>query len=179
MRPTTLAALLLILPIPSLAAWGEKSRACPRWETRLSQLETAGADANTLRRLRDRIASRCVAVNEIQVLGTHNSYHLRPRPALFNLLLIFDPSFQAWDYQHIPLDEQFSTQGIRQIELDVFADPMGGLYDIRHALILVGDPTDSGLPEMEQPGFKVLHIQDVDFETTCTTFVGCLKVVKA
>jgi hypothetical protein len=184
MRPTSILAVALALSLlagkPALALWGEKSRSCPRWETRLAELEQSGEDPSSarLRRLRSRLDNRCVALNEIQVLGSHNSYHIQPRPQLFALLLIFDPSFRAWEYNHLPLDEQFTSHGIRQIELDVFADPQGGLYDLRRALSLIGQPIDSGIPEMEQPGFKVLHIQDVDFETRCPTFVQCLRTIK-
>jgi len=32
---------------------------------------------------------------------------------------------------------------------------------------------------MSEPGFKVLHVQDVDFGTTCSTFVACLEEVRA
>ena len=172
--------LALWLPSSSQALWGQKARGCPRWEARLAQLEQAGEAPNSLRLrlLKKKLGTRCVALNEIQVLGTHNSYHIVPRPQLLSLLVAFDSAFAAFDYTHLPLDEQFSTQGIRQIELDVFADPVGGLYDLRRGLILIGQPPDSGLPEMEQPGFKVLHVQDVDFETTCTTFVGCLQAIK-
>ena len=34
-------------------------------------------------------------------------------------------------------------------------------------------------PELLAPGFKVLHIQDVDFNSTCLTFVACLDQVKS
>ncbi len=34
------------------------------------------------------------------------------------------------DYTHPPLTYQFEHQGIRQIELDVYADPAGGLYSL-------------------------------------------------
>ncbi len=37
----------------------------------------------------------------------------------------------------------------------------------------------SGIPELSRPGFKVLHIQDIDFESNCWTFVECLQTVKA
>jgi hypothetical protein len=176
-----LGLLALWSPGSSHALWGQKARGCPRWEARLAQLEQAGEDPNSLRlrTLRKKLATRCVAFNEIQVLGTHNSYHIAPRPQLLSLLVAFDSAFAAFDYTHLPLDEQFSTEGIRQIELDVFADPMGGLYHLRRGLILIGQPADAGLPELLQPGFKVLHVQDVDFETTCTTFVGCLRTIKA
>ncbi len=118
-------------------------------------------------------------LNHIQVLGTHNSYHIQPRPALFQALLAFGNLAQAWQYSHPPLDQQFETQGIRQIELDVFADPAGGLYANRVGLRLIHQPTASGIPELSQPGFKVLHVQDLDFESTCWTFVECLQTVKS
>jgi len=120
-----------------------------------------------------------VRLNQIQVLGTHNSYHIQPKEPLFSTLLAFDrDTFLTLEYTHIPLDQQFETEGIRQIELDVFADPEGGLYAKRRALIVIGQDPNSGLPELDEPGFKVLHVQDIDFETTCLTFVACLQTVK-
>jgi hypothetical protein len=130
-------------------------------------------------RLSRKYATRCVHLNEIQVLGTHNSYHIRPREPLWSALLAFLPIFYQVDYTHVPLDEQFSTQGIRQIELDVWADPAGGLYANRNVMSIFGLPTASGIPALDQPGFKVLHIADVDFESTCFTFTECLLVIKA
>jgi hypothetical protein len=182
MRPASIVLVgLTLYPLAAHAVWGEKNRNCPQWETKLADLEQRGEDPSSsrLRKLRNKIGNQCVALNEIQVLGTHNSYHIQPRPELFSLLVAFDAAFNAWEYTHPPLDEQFSFQRIRQIELDVFADPQGGLYDLRRGLILIQQDPDSGIPELEQPGFKVLHIQDVDFETTCVTFVQCLEGVKA
>lgn len=178
-----LAAVLvcaLLLPTRAHAVWGAKARSCPRWELRLAKLEeSAPPSSSKLRRLRNRINDRCVALNEIQVLGSHNSFHIQPRPAIQTLLSIFDADLAATlEYTHIPLPDQFSNQGVRQIELDIFADPVGGLYDQRRILILTNEDPDSGIPAMEQPGLKVLHVQDVDFETTCVTFVECLQTVK-
>jgi hypothetical protein len=33
-------------------------------------------------------------------------------------------------------------------------------------------------PELFAPGFKVLHVQDLDFDTTCLTFVACLETIR-
>jgi hypothetical protein len=118
-------------------------------------------------------------LNQIQVLGTHNSYHVQPRPALFEALLRFGTLAQAWQYSHPALDQQFETQAVRQIELDVSADPVGGLYANRAGMKLIHQPTASGIPELSQPGFKVLHVQDLDFESTCWTFVECLRTLKS
>jgi hypothetical protein len=125
------------------------------------------------------VDDRCVALNEIQVVGTHNSYHLPPRPALLQLFAQIDPAALEWEYDNLPLYEQFDTQAIRQIELDVFADPEGGLYADRLTLQLIGQDVASGEPALDEPGFKVLHVQHTDFETTCLTFVACLEEVKA
>jgi len=124
------------------------------------------------------IDDRCVAMNEIQVIGTHNSYHLPPRTELLQAFVGIDPQAFEWEYDNLPLFEQFETQGIRQIELDVFADPEGGLYADRLALALIGQDPASGEPALDEPGFKVLHVQHADFETTCLTFVACLEEVK-
>lgn len=118
-------------------------------------------------------------MNHVQYLGTHNSYHLRARDDLFDVLLAFIPDqAPTLDYSHIPLQEQFDTQGIRQIELDIFDDPQGGLYANHPARTLFGEDAASGIPELDEPGLKVLHVQDIDYETTCYTFVSCLTEIK-
>jgi Phosphoinositide phospholipase C, Ca2+-dependent len=125
------------------------------------------------------LADRCLRLNQTQVIGSHNSYHIQPREPLWSALRGFDPLLTAGiEYTHSPLGVQFDDEEVRQIELDVVADPAGGLYDNRVILPLLGLPADSGIPELEQPGFKVLHIQEVDFESTCWTFVQCLQQVK-
>ncbi len=118
-------------------------------------------------------------LNDIQVLGSHNSYHIQPKPDLFAAIAaLVPPLAAAWEYTHLPLDQQFSNQGIRQIELDVFADPDGGRYANRGALeLLTGDGT-SGIPELSEPGLKVLHVQDLDFESTCWKLVQCLETIR-
>ena len=57
-------------------------------------------------------------INHVQVLGTHNSYHIKP----------FGPTIRAYDYTHEPLDVQAESFGVRQFELDVWWDPRGQLY---------------------------------------------------
>jgi hypothetical protein len=120
-------------------------------------------------------------MNEVQYLGSHNSYHIQPRDDVFQLLLAFIPDVApTLEYTHIPLQQQFDSQGIRQIELDVFDDPDGGLY-ANHPIrtLLTGEDAASGIPELSEPGLKVLHVQDIDYETTCYTFVSCLREIKA
>jgi hypothetical protein len=172
-----LAALALggaLLPVrPARAALR-----CIHLATRIADLQAIPtSDPGRIKRLQRRYADRCVHLNEIQVLGTHNSYHLLPRPALLSALLALDPQFEGFVYQHPPLDQQFETQGIRQIELDVFYDPLGGHYGIRHVLPLLGDDPMAP-PIMFEPGMKVFHVQEVDFESTCLTLVTCLETIR-
>ncbi len=125
-------------------------------------------------------------INQIQSIGTHNSYHIEPAPKLAEILLnvnwLTRFLFTALEYTHLPLSEQFDL-GIRQIELDVYLDPEGGLYAQPFGYVKV---EENGLPVdpefdpdgvMQKPGLKVLHIQDVDFRSTCLTFIQCLEQI--
>ena len=118
-------------------------------------------------------------INEMQVVGSHNSYHIQPGEVLFGLLaeVLGQEAAEAFEYTHVPLEEQFESQGVRQIELDIFWDPDGGLYESPIGLTVVeGD--DAVIPGLDLPGFKVLHVQEVDYETTCGTLIECLENVK-
>ncbi len=120
-------------------------------------------------------------LNQMQVVGTHNSYHIQPGEILFGLLVdaLGQTIAEDFEYTHVPLGEQFESRGVRQIELDVFYDPDGGLYESPIGLqIPSGDPM-ALIPGLDLPGFKVLHVQEIDFETTCKTLIECLEDVKA
>lgn len=119
-------------------------------------------------------ADDCVRLNQIQVLGTHNSYHLAPKPAVLEGLS--PERRQGLEYTHRTLTEQLSELGVRQFEIDVFADPEGGRYARPAAYKLTGDSVN---PVMEKPGFKVLHVQDLDVRSTCPTLIACLTEIKA
>ncbi|HEX5616053.1 MAG TPA: phosphatidylinositol-specific phospholipase C1-like protein [Acidimicrobiia bacterium] len=154
----------------------ERAATCAQWTDPDASGATEPADDPERRALAD----GCLRLNHLQAIGSHNSYHRQPEPELFAALQSFDSALAAsFEYSHSPLATQFAEEGVRQIELDVFADPAGGLYDTRVIHEVLGLPTDSGIPELEEPGFKVLHVQDVDFESTCWTFVQCLEQVKA
>jgi hypothetical protein len=117
-------------------------------------------------------------LNDVQVLGSHNSYHVIQPPEVMELLRLFSPELaDSLEYSHLPLPEQFTDQGIRQIELDVFADREGGLYADPAGPRLAQIPFEAD-PAMLEPGFKVLHVQDIDHLSTCPTFVACLEEVR-
>lgn len=138
--------------------------------------QTASTDCSTITK---ETADRCIRLNEIQVLGTHNSYHLAPTSAVTKL---FDNKKPGWSenlqYSHRPLTEQFEELGIRQIELDIFADPEGGLYAEPTGAVHTNEEQFIRPEEMMDPGFKVLHVPDIDYRTTCQTLKSCLSEVR-
>src|SRR5260370_31295639 len=69
-----------------------------------------------------------VKLNQIQVIGSHNSYHHGIAPNEAKLWQAKDAeSFKGLDYNHPLLAKQVDA-GVRQIELDIFADTKGGPY---------------------------------------------------
>jgi len=134
---------------------------------------SGGGEAEPARPLDDTLR-----LNDIQALGSHNSYHLEQPEEVMILLRAFSAELaDSLEYSHLPLADQFADQGIRQIELDVFADREGGLYATPEGPTIAGltVPVD---PEMSEPGFKVLHVQDIDFGSSCPTLVACLQEVR-
>jgi hypothetical protein len=124
-------------------------------------------------------------MNQIQVIGTHNSYHAGLAPSEAKLMLEGNPKvYQALEYRHRPLDQQL-TAGVRQIELDIFADSEGGRYahpngsDAVAAANLPKDPPFDPEGLMNKPGFKVMHVQDFDYRSVCQPLIACLKIVRA
>jgi len=127
---------------------------------------------------------KVVRMNQIQVIGSHNSYHIGFAPSARKYLESKNPrALYALDYRHAPLPDQLNG-GVRQIEIDVFADAKGGRYahpKIDQAAVAAGLPADPDFDpqhEMDKPGFKVMHVQDVDERSSCHTFVACLNAVK-
>lgn len=119
-----------------------------------------------------------VRLNQIQVVGSHNSYHDEAPPEEEALRTQVDPvGEQALEYDHAPLKTQLRRQQVRQIELDVWADPEGGRYAEPLLRTLThGGPLD---PVMERPGTKVFHIQEIDYHSNCLTLVRCLRAVRS
>ncbi|WP_245226280.1 phosphatidylinositol-specific phospholipase C1-like protein [Streptomyces smyrnaeus] len=117
-------------------------------------------------------------LTQLQAMATHNSYHRETTShAEQNLMSQYDPNWQTLLYSHSTLPVQFERQRARGIELDVFPDPEGGLYADPLLRKRAGlPPLDD--PELNKPGFKVLHWADFDYRSTCATLRGCLRQVK-
>ncbi len=117
-------------------------------------------------------------LNEIQFIGSHNSYKVAIDELAMAQIAQDNPGAAfSLDYAHVPIDRQLSL-GLRNIELDVFYDPEGGRYASPTAAALPGATPFDPNGEMKRPGFKVLHVQDIDFRSHCYSFVGCLEQVR-
>lgn len=148
-------------------------------------------------------------INEIQVLGTHNSYAMPADPrlvayaesklggsmgdiakrmapparALFQQEHPNDVTLtEALNYRPLPLPAQLDA-GLRSLEIDVNPDPEGGhfLDPAGYRYLRAQGVTDLApfdTSDMDKPGFKVLHIPDLDFRSSCNTLVRCLTQVR-
>lgn len=107
-------------------------------------------------------------INDIAVIGTHNSYKLAmPEATMAKVRAVSAEMADALDYAHRPLVEQLDA-GARQLEIDVNYDPQGGHY-----------ARGSDDPKLKLPGFKVLHIAGIDNSSSCVLLVECLRTIRA
>lgn len=120
------------------------------------------------------------AMNDVQIVGSHNSFKARIPAAVMAKIRAIEPKLaDGLDYYHLPLAQQLDA-GIRQLELDIFADPQGGRYADPKGEAwarAAGERTGFDRGAMLKPGFKVFHIPDVDYLSTCPTLVRCLSEV--
>jgi len=125
-------------------------------------------------------SAQAARMNDILAVGTHNSYKAAiPADEMTAMLAAAGQGALGLDYSHRPLAEELDA-GARQLELDVVRDPDGGRFAKPATVFGKGVvPAPAWAAAMAKPGYKVLHMQDVDFRTTCPTFVVCLTEVRA
>ena len=118
-------------------------------------------------------------LNDVAVIGTHNSYHGRIPPKAMALIEKMSKAGYTLDYAHEPMPEQLD-KGVRQLEIDVAYDPKGGLYLHPQILAATGESfTPERLADLAKPGFKAMHVPDVDVWPNCVLFTSCLAGLKA
>ncbi len=92
-------------------------------------------------------------MNEIQFIGSHNSYKQQMPSLYFWLLRLIDgEGAKALEYWHPPIADQLEL-GLRKLELDFFYDAVSG-------------------------EFPVGHIQVIDMGTSCTSLRACLQEIR-
>lgn len=148
-------------------------------------------------------------INQIQVLGTHNSYAEPVDPNLLDYVSkIIDKSkttvFDSMDkeqleffkeyhpndisfkeslkYDHPSFDIQLDN-GLRSLELDVYYDSTGNRYTNPAGYqylksMGVKDLSNHNTTGLDKPGFKVLHMADVDFRSKYPTLKLALQSIK-
>jgi Phosphoinositide phospholipase C, Ca2+-dependent len=126
-----------------------------------------------------------VHLNQIQVIGSHNSYNLGFAPSEEKFARSHNPrEYESLEYRHATLKVQLGG-GVRQLEIDIVQDPHGGRF--AHPKI-VALTKQAGLPpdpdfdpshEMDKPGFKVIHIPDLNQRSSCLLFTDCLKEIRS
>jgi len=120
-------------------------------------------------------------MNQTQVIGSHNSYKIGIEKPLMDLLVSERPEAKGLDYAHIPIAEQLDL-GLRSLEIDVLYDPDGGRFSHPKGLDMLSaqgmDAKPYNAESMNDPGFKVLHVPDIDFRSHCATFKTCLSDIR-
>lgn len=169
---TLLAALCSTVLLPAALCMGSSAQA----QTDIEPCQGNGLEG------RCAINTGNLAMNDIQAVGSHNSYKLAiPEVELELIRQYREESAMSLDYSHLTLTNQLEL-GMRQIELDIVYDPEGGrfadpLLPRQTALRYGALPYDAS--EMHAPGFKVLHSQDIDVRSNCMTWIACLEEIKA
>ncbi|XOV82498.1 MAG: Ca2+-dependent phosphoinositide-specific phospholipase C [bacterium] len=104
-------------------------------------------------RLAEAPAQEGLRINELQFVGSHNSYKKAMSTRHRQALQQSNPqAAAALDYAHIPLQDQLDL-GLRKLELDIFVSPSGG-------------------------DFTVGHVQVIDMNSHCDTLSQCLQQVR-
>ena len=124
-------------------------------------------------------------LNQIQIIASHNSYHVKTSDSIFaflqraNALHLLHSEYDpvGIDYSHLPIEQQFNDYTVRGLELDIYNDPQGGQFYNRQGYRFLSMDVESHVEELNEPGFKMLHIPDFDFNTNYYTFKAAIKTV--
>ncbi|MGH6829276.1 MAG: Ca2+-dependent phosphoinositide-specific phospholipase C [Rhizomicrobium sp.] len=166
MRRRLLASLTLIGWLSAAPAFA----ACD-----LSAPDALGAGQGDCGRL---WADANLRLDQIQIVGTAESYKLAPTDQLLSLIRMGGKAgAQALDFGQPALSAQLDL-GARSLEFDIAADPAGGLYKHPAGASMAGELLDPAyVARMSEPGVKVIHVFDVDYRSSCLTLKDCLTEV--
>ncbi len=127
---------------------------------------------------------KLVHLNQIQVIGTHNSYNMGFAPSEGKYVAEhYARTFHGVEYHHKTLPEQLDG-GVRQLELDIVQDPKGGRFahpkivELTKEAGLPADPDFDPNHEFDKPGFKIVHLGDLNQRSGCGLFTTCLRQIR-
>ena len=170
----TAAALLASCALSAIAPSASALGAASRCDLAAADAAGAGASAGCQRAWID----RNLKLNDLLTIGTHNSYKTEPPDAVMAEVRAAPDRAQELDYGHRPLSEQLDA-GARQLEIDVYYDPEGGRFLDPAGLRAAGVALDPARrAALAEPGFKVMHVQDIDVLSSCATLRACLGIVR-
>jgi hypothetical protein len=117
-------------------------------------------------------------LNQLQFVGTADSYKLAPSSEMLSLISMGGKKdAEALNFGEPALAKQLDA-GARALEFDIAYDPKGGLFKSPAGASMAGELLDPAfVAAMSQPGFKVIHVLDIDFRSNCLTLKDCLTEV--
>lgn len=157
--------------------------------SQLMSFPTAPAEAQTVQTATAQICDhRCnpewldtnLRLDQLRMVGTAESYKQKPGSALMGLIRMGGKKdAEALDYGHPSLQAQLDAD-VRALQFDVAYDPEGGAYKNPAGASMAMDllPGDY-IKAMSKPGFKVIHVLDVDYGSSCLALSDCLREVAA
>ena len=119
-------------------------------------------------------------LDQLQVVGTAESYKLRPDSAVLGLIRMGGKrAAQEVDFALPPIPAQLDAD-VRALAFDVAYDPRGGAYKNPAGAGMAMDLLpDDYIKAMSKPGFKAIHVLDVDYRSSCLALSDCLTEVAA
>ena len=120
-------------------------------------------------------------LNQVQMTGTSVSAKLRPESGVLAVVRMGGgrAAADSLDFGQPALAAQLDAD-VRALTFDVLHDPKGGAFRnpaiAGMGMVLLPDDFRAA---MQKPGFKVLHVPDVDYRSSCLTLKDCLGQVAA
>jgi len=117
-----------------------------------------------------------IPLHKIQVIGSHNSYKKAIDKDLYAYLLEENAEVATLYYEHPSIETQLDL-GLRNLEIDIWKDPKGGKYANPSGAKRVSTPFE-WTKEMAEPGYKIFHMPDIDYQTHQPSFVKQLQALR-
>jgi hypothetical protein len=117
-------------------------------------------------------------LNQLQMVGTAESYKQAPSKEMLSLIAMGGKKDAlALNFSEPSLADQLNA-GALALSFDIAYDPKGGLFKNPAGASMAGEVLDPAFVDaMSQPGFKVIHVLDVDYRSSCPTLYDCLTQV--